>query len=458
MAVPSSSCRIRVVVLAFCAVPVLAAALLLAAPAQSADDGERPILPGLRFASGLDRAADAAVPEAAASPDSVRDGAPADSPPLYERIGDALAQAADGAGAALRPLVDKAAELAGRVSALSREGGAVPEAASPDSVRDGAPADSLPLYERIGDALTQAADGAGAALRPLVDKAAELAGRVSAPSLDDGATLARDVVTRVQRGVLEPLQETYVAGPGEDPAEDDARPLAVLAAAPAMSDALRAQYDDALRAAIATDDPLEQFNRVMFALNDGLRQSALYPVTSFYLRVTTPPFQQGVRNFFANLREPVTVASSLLEGQFADAGIAAARFGINSTVGIVGVLDPASRMGFPTNPRDIEEALCVYGLPSGPYLVLPIFGPGTVRDAAGRISTLIAYYEAMGSTIYVPYRLTDIAIRSIDVQKQLDRLNGTSLDPYIAQRVFILSTRALDCGRQSAVASEYFHK
>jgi phospholipid-binding lipoprotein MlaA len=457
MGVPPSSCRIRVVVLASCAVTVLAGALLLAAPAQSAEDGERPVPPGLRFASGLDRAADAATPEAA-SPDPVRVGKPTDSPSLYERIGAALMQAADGAGAALRPLVDKAAELAGRVSAPSREGGAIPQAASPDLIRVGAPADSPPIYERIGDALTQTADGAGAALRPLVDRAAGLAGRISAPSLGDGATLARDVATRMRRGVLEPIWETYVAGPGEDPAEDEARPQAVLAAAPAMGDALRVQYDDALRAAIDADDPLEKFNRLMFALNDGLRQSALYPVTSFYLRATTPSFQQGVRNFFANLREPVTVASSLLEGQFGDAGIAATRFGINSTVGIVGVLDPASRMGFPTNPRDLEEALCVYGLPSGPYLVLPIFGPGTVRDAAGRISTLVAYYEAMGTTIYVPYRLTDIAVRSIDVQKQLDRLNATSGDPYIAQRIFILSTRALDCGRQSAVAREYFHK
>jgi len=232
----------------------------------------------------------------------------------------------------------------------------------------------------------------------------------------------------------------------------------MLAMAPSMRDSLRVQYESALQAAIDADDPLEEFNRLMFGLNDRLRHNILNPVTGFYLRSTTPPVQQGVRNFFANLREPVTIASNLLEGQFADAGIATARFGINSTVGIVGVLDPASRMGLRANPRDLEEALCVYGVPSGPYLVLPLFGPGTIRDAAGRIATVVAYYEAMGVTAYVPYRLSDITIRSIDVQKQLDRLNATSVDPYVAQRVFVLSTRALDCGRQSAVAREYFHK
>jgi phospholipid-binding lipoprotein MlaA len=213
-----------------------------------------------------------------------------------------------------------------------------------------------------------------------------------------------------------------------------------------------------LRAAIDADDPLEEFNRVMFGMNDRLRNRILYPVTHFYLQVTSPPVQQGVRNFFANLREPVTIASSLLEGQFAAAGTATARFGINTTIGLIGIMDPATAMGYRANPRDLEEALCVHGVPAGPYLVLPLFGPGTIRDAAGRIATVIAYYEAMGSTLYVPYRITDIAVRSIDVQGQLDRLNATSLDPYVAQRVLVLSARALDCGRQSEVGREYFHK
>ncbi len=318
--------------------------------------------------------------------------------------------------------------------------------------------DAPPLYEGIGDAVAKAVGSAGAALRPLVETAVELAGNASAPSLEDGAALAYDLAARLQRGVLAPIWESFLAGP-EDGAEDGDPPLpAMLAMAPSMRDSLRVQYESALQAAIDADDPLEEFNRLMFGLNDRLRHNILNPVTGFYLRSTTPPVQQGVRNFFANLREPVTIASNLLEGQFADAGIATARFGINSTVGIVGVLDPASRMGLRANPRDLEEALCVYGVPSGPYLVLPLFGPGTIRDAAGRIATVVAYYEAMGVTAYVPYRLSDIAIRSIDVQKQLDRLNATSVDPYVAQRVFVLSTRALDCGRQSAVAREYFHK
>jgi phospholipid-binding lipoprotein MlaA len=390
MAVAPSSCLLRVVLLALCTVPVLAVGLLLAAPAQSAGESEPRLLPGLRFAPSLDRAADVPAPQPASTETS---------------------------------------------------------------------SGSLSLHDSIGDALSQAADGAAAALRPLLDRATEMARDVEAPSLDAGAALALDLATKVQRGIIAPIWETYLAGPGEgDDAADADRPPAMLAAAPAMRDALRVQYDEAMRTALQADDPLEEFNRTMFGLNDRLRHNILYPVTSFYLHVTSPPFQQGVRNFFANLRMPVTIASNLLEGQFGEAGVATLRFGINSTVGVVGVLDPATRMGLRATPRDLEEALCVYGVTPGPYLVLPLFGPGTFRDAAGRIITVVAYNAAMGPAIYVSYRLTDIAVRSIDVQNQLDRLNATSVDPYVAQRVFVLSTRALDCGRQAEVSREYFHK
>jgi phospholipid-binding lipoprotein MlaA len=387
MAVASPSCRRRVGILGLCAVLLLTAGLLLAAPAQSAGDDER--LTGLRFAPSLERPADVPVP---------------------------------------RP-------------------------ASAEAV-----AESPSLYDRLDGALSQAAESAGAVLRPVLDKAVETARGVTLPSLDGGVTHALDLATRVRRGVIEPIWETYLTGPGEGGAEDDPAPPAILAVAPTMRDALRVQYDAAIQAALTADDPLEEFNRVMFGLNDRLRHNLLYPVTSFYLRVTSPQFQQGVRNFFANLRMPVTIASDLLEGQFGEAGIATLRFGINSTIGVVGVLDPAARMGFRATPRELEEALCVYGVGSGPYLVLPLFGPGTFRDAAGRVMTVVAYNAAMGPAIYVPYRLSDIAVRSIDVQKQLDRLNATSIDPYVAQRVLVLSARALDCGRQAEVSSEYFHK
>ena len=193
--------------------------------------------------------------------------------------------------------------------------------------------------------------------------------------------------------------------------------------------------------------------------NDRLRLRLLHPVTDFYLRVTSPPVQAGVRRFFSNLREPVTIASSLLEGELYDAGNATARFGLNTTLGIIGIFDPAARMGYPPRARDLEETLCVYGLPSGPYLVLPILGPGTIRDAAGRLATLVVYYEAMGASLYVPYRITDIALQSIDIQDKLTQLNSISIDPYVTQRVIYLTARSLNnCGQQATVEREFSTK
>jgi phospholipid-binding lipoprotein MlaA len=168
--------------------------------------------------------------------------------------------------------------------------------------------------------------------------------------------------------------------------------------------------------------------------------------------------QYGVGNFFRNLREPATFASSALEGQFDDAGTAAARFGINTTLGIAGFRDPATELGFTVRPRNFEETLCVYGLPSGPYLVLPVLGPATLRDAAGRLATVVMYFEVMGISVYVPYRVTDITVQYANVKAKMDAINKLSTDPYMAQKALYLAMRDLSCGRQAVAHREFFTK
>ena len=143
-------------------------------------------------------------------------------------------------------------------------------------------------------------------------------------------------------------------------------------------------------------DPLEGLNRAMFKLNNSLRANVFEPVSDLYHRWAPPPVQTGVHNFFANLREPVTAVSHLLEGRVQGAVGAAARFGINTVIGIAGVFDPATPMGFPAQPRNLEQTLCAYRLPAGPYVVLPILGPATVRDSVGRLATAVAYYQEIG--------------------------------------------------------------
>jgi phospholipid-binding lipoprotein MlaA len=168
--------------------------------------------------------------------------------------------------------------------------------------------------------------------------------------------------------------------------------------------------------------------------------------------------QVGIGNFFRNLREPATLVSSVLEGQLADAGTAAARFGINSTLGIAGFRDPATDFGLSVRPRNLEETLCVYGLPSGPYLVLPVLGPATLRDTAGRIATVLMYFEVMGAPIYVPYRISDIAVQYANVKDKMDLINKLSTDPYMAQKALYLALRDLGCFRQAVAYREFFTK
>jgi phospholipid-binding lipoprotein MlaA len=206
------------------------------------------------------------------------------------------------------------------------------------------------------------------------------------------------------------------------------------------------------------DDPFEPVNRTIFNMNNDLRLGLFDPVTTFYLAHTTQAVQASVRNFFGNLHEPVTVIASALEGRFGDAGVAAERFGINSTLGVGGLFDPAARFGLTVKQRDLEQALCILGLPAGPYLVLPILGPATLRDAAGRLATVAAYFEVMGPYIYVPYRLSDLALRYSEVRDRVNFINSLSLDPYVAQRALYLTLRDLGCGKQEALDKEFFAK
>jgi phospholipid-binding lipoprotein MlaA len=304
------------------------------------------------------------------------------------------------------------------------------------------------VFGAIGDATSSLVSTAGATLRPLAEGAAALA-------IGPGATRSFQAVGAAAHGLAAGFRH-HVVDPFLAPESDGQHPAALLIAT--TRDGNFGPLDETLRAAVEADDPLEGFNRYMFDLNDRLRLRLFHPVTDFYLRVTSPAVQAGVRHFFSNLREPVTIASSLLQANLDDAGNATARFGLNTTIGIVGFFDPASGMGYPPKMRDLEETLCSYGLPSGPYLVLPVFGPGTIRDAAGRLATLVAYYEAMGATLYVPYRITDIAVQSIDVQEKLTQLNSISVDPYVMQRAIYLTARSLNCGQQATVEREFFTK
>ncbi|KGE76835.1 MULTISPECIES: MlaA family lipoprotein [Halomonas] len=131
------------------------------------------------------------------------------------------------------------------------------------------------------------------------------------------------------------------------------------------------------------DDPWEGFNRGVFAFNETLDRYALKPVAQGYRFVTPDPVQTGVGNFFSNLGEIGNTVNSLLQAKPANAGISTGRFLVNSTVGVLGFFDVASRMDLVGREEDFGQTLAVWGVGEGPYLVLPLLGPSTVRDTAG---------------------------------------------------------------------------
>jgi phospholipid-binding lipoprotein MlaA len=130
-------------------------------------------------------------------------------------------------------------------------------------------------------------------------------------------------------------------------------------------------------------DPWEGFNRNVYTFNDTLDRYALKPVAQGYDYVTPELVQDGVGNFFSNLGEVRTMFNSVLQWKWANAGISTGRLLLNSTVGIGGLFDPASELGWTVDEEDFGQTLAVWGAGQGPYLMLPLFGPSTLRDTAG---------------------------------------------------------------------------
>ena len=128
-------------------------------------------------------------------------------------------------------------------------------------------------------------------------------------------------------------------------------------------------------------DPLERWNRGVQKVNDAVDRAVLRPVARGYQRFVPRPVRTGIGNVLSHLAFPTTIANDLLQAKFVDTAADIGRFAINSTLGIGGLLDPASRIGIRRNDEDFGQTLGRWGVPAGPYLVLPLLGPSTLRDA-----------------------------------------------------------------------------
>ncbi|WP_373186178.1 VacJ family lipoprotein [Halopseudomonas sp.] len=177
-------------------------------------------------------------------------------------------------------------------------------------------------------------------------------------------------------------------------------------------------YDD-YAANSVTPDPWEPVNRVIFSFNDTLDRFTLKPAAKAYDRFVPEPVSDSISNVFSNLGEPRNLVNDTLQGKFHDAGIDTARFLLNSTVGVLGVFDVATRMGLQRNDEDFGQTLGAWGVPSGPYIVLPLLGPSTLRDGSSRIPESYAGYSYNDQIDHVPTRNTAIGTDLIDTRASL---------------------------------------
>lgn len=198
------------------------------------------------------------------------------------------------------------------------------------------------------------------------------------------------------------------------------------------------------------EDPYEDFNRQMFAFNDGVDRAIIKPVAQGYRAVTNEPIREGVGNFSANLGEPLTAVNHVLQGKIPDAGATVGRFLINSTVGIAGIFDPASAIGIGRTKEDFGQTLGTWGVNSGPFLVLPLIGPTNPRDLTGMGGDLalnpLNYPEfdnddAIRAGTFVLWGI-DAREGALEATDELDQ----QIDPYTTVRRLYGRTRAADIG------------
>ncbi len=164
-------------------------------------------------------------------------------------------------------------------------------------------------------------------------------------------------------------------------------------------------------------DPIEGFNRAMFAFNEGLDTVLIKPVAQGYDAVLPTPVRTGVTNFFGNIADLFIGVNNLLQGKPDQAASDLGRVLINSTVGILGIFDVATGAGLEKHEEDFGQTFGRWGVGDGAYVVIPVFGPRTVRDTAGLVLDVAA--DPVGNVDHVPTRNSLLALRLIDNRADL---------------------------------------
>src|ERR1700675_4674805 len=194
-------------------------------------------------------------------------------------------------------------------------------------------------------------------------------------------------------------------------------------------------------------DPWESWNRGVYKFNDVLDRAVAKPVARTYVRFVPQPIRTGVTNFFANLDTPTVMINDALQGKFLAAANDLGRFALNTTVGIGGILDPASSAGLARNNEDFGQTLGKWGVHPGPFLELPILGPADLRDAPARVVDSYTnprqYIKNnwIRFSLYLPYFIDRRAI-ILPLDETLTHTYDPYAfvrDPYLQRRAYLVS-------------------
>ena len=198
-----------------------------------------------------------------------------------------------------------------------------------------------------------------------------------------------------------------------------------------------------------TNDPLEPTNRVFYKINDGLDTVIMKPVAQAYRFAVPSPVRTGIHNVLDNMGGPVRLGEDTMQGKPRRAGETAARFLINTTVGVAGIFDVAKSMGIQGHDNDFGLVLANWGVSEGPFLFLPVLGPSSPRDATGYALGIAAdpfTWIGRPSTGFTIESWTHTVVNAVDTREGLldavDSIKKTALDPYATFRSLYRQNRA----------------
>jgi phospholipid-binding lipoprotein MlaA len=232
-----------------------------------------------------------------------------------------------------------------------------------------------------------------------------------------------------------------------------APPRDVSAAGAASQDVSAAAdplFDDVEVEPPSYPDPFERMNRRTHGFNVQVDRLVVEPVTNAYTLAVPDPARQTVRRVFSNLNSPAVIVNDLLQGNLDAFAVALARFTVNSTVGVGGLLDPATGMGLEEHRTDFGQTLAVVGFESGPFLVLPVLGPTTVRDGVGSVVDFF-----FRPTTYVTFGTDQLIYAGLEAgggglatreehSEGLKALRASSVDYYAALRSAYFQNRTAE--------------